>query len=159
MKKAILLLIILAAGALALSLYFQKTSIEDKTTSANSLDEETISEETINDEKSDEERAIYIKISAEEAKLIMEKEENYIILDVRTEAEFNEGHIEGAILLPVDQIKKDAENVLPDKEKLILIYCRSGNRSKTAADQLIDMGYKNVMDFGGIIDWPYAVVK
>lgn len=101
----------------------------------------------------------YQKISAEEAKEMMEKDEYGVILDVRTLDEYNEGHIEGAILLSNNEIKEKAEITLYDKEEVILVYCRSGNRSEAAARELIDMGYMNVYDFGGIIDWPYGVVK
>ena len=101
----------------------------------------------------------YQKISAEEAKEMMEKDEYSVILDVRTLDEYNEGHIEGAILLSNNEIKEKAEITLYDKEEVILVYCRSGSRSEAAAGELIDMGYINVYDFGGIIDWPYGVVK
>lgn len=101
----------------------------------------------------------YQKISTEEAKEMMEKDEYGVILDVRTLDEYKEGHIEGAILLPINEIKEKAETTLYDKEEVILVYCRSGSRSEVAAKELIDMGYINVYDFGGIIDWPYEVVK
>jgi rhodanese-related sulfurtransferase len=100
----------------------------------------------------------YIKISPAEAKEIMDNEET-IVLDVRTKQEYDQGHIEGSVLLPVDEISAKAEEVLKDKEAKILVYCRSGNRSATAAKTLIEMGYENVLDFGGIIDWPYEIVK
>ena len=101
----------------------------------------------------------YTKITPEEAKAIIDSEEGILIVDVRTEEEYKEGYIEGAILLPVDQIEALAENELPDLDQKILLYCRSGNRSGTAARTLVDMGYTNVLDFGGIIDWPYEIVK
>ncbi len=100
----------------------------------------------------------YVKISPAEAKEIMDNEES-IVLDVRTKDEYDQGHIEGAVLLPVDEISAKAEEVLEDKSTKILVYCRSGNRSATAAKTLIEMGYENVLDFGGIIDWPYEIVK
>lgn len=100
----------------------------------------------------------YVKISPEEAKEIMDSEEA-IVLDVRTKEEFGQGHIEGAVLLSVDEISSKAEEVLKEKKAKILVYCRSGNRSATAARTLIELGYENVLDFGGIIDWPYEVVK
>lgn len=100
----------------------------------------------------------YVKISPAEAKEIMDNEES-IVLDVRTKDEYDQGHIEGAVLLPVDEISAKAEEVLKDKKEKILVYCRSGNRSATAAKTLIEMGYENVLDFGGIIDWPYEIVK
>lgn len=105
-----------------------------------------------------EEKAPYVKISAEEAKKIMD-EQSAVIVDVRTQEEYDEGHIEDAVLIPVDTIAKDAEKVLTDESAVILVYCRSGNRSKTASEALINLGYRNVYDFGGIIDWPYEIVK
>lgn len=100
----------------------------------------------------------YKKISAQEAKEIIESED-VIILDVRTQEEYNEGHIENSVLLPVNDISSKAEEILTDKDAIILVYCRSGNRSATASKQLIKMGYTNVYDFGGIISWPYEIVK
>lgn len=105
-----------------------------------------------------EEKAPYVKISAEEAKKIMD-EQPAVVVDVRTQEEYDEGHIEDSVLMPVDTIANDAEKVLTDKSAVILVYCRSGNRSKTASEALINLGYRNVYDFGGIIDWPYEVVK
>ena len=97
----------------------------------------------------------YMNITAQEAKEIMDTESNYVILDVRTQEEYDEGHIKDAILIPDYEIADRAESELTDKEQLILVYCRSGRRSKNAAKQLADMGYTNVKEFGGIIDWPY----
>ena len=96
-------------------------------------------------------------LSAEEAKQIMDSEEGYIILDVRTQEEFDELHIPGAILIPDTEIKARAEEVLTDKDQLILVYCRSGRRSKLASEDLVELGYTNIKEFGGIIDWPYEV--
>ena len=90
----------------------------------------------------------------DQAKENMEQEENIVILDVRTREEFDTGHIKGAICLPNEEIV-EAPEVLPDKEQKILIYCRSGKRSKQAAQKLADMGYEKVLEFGGIMDWPY----
>ena len=98
----------------------------------------------------------YEQITPAEAKGIMDSEHNYIILDVRTEEEFAEGHIAGAILIPDYEITEKAESVLTDKDQQILVYCRSGRRSKNAASQLVELGYSNVKEFGGIIDWPYG---
>ena len=99
-----------------------------------------------------------MQITAKEAKNIMETETDYIILDVRTEEEFKEGHIKNALLIPDYEIAEKAESVLTNKEQLILVYCRSGRRSKIAANELATMGYTNIKEFGGIIDWPYDVV-
>ena len=102
---------------------------------------------------------MYEQISAEEAKKIMDSGEEHIILDTREQDEFDEGHIPGAILIPYTEIENKAEEMLPDKDKLILVYCRSGRRSKIAAESLSKLGYTNVKEFGGIIDWPYEIEK
>ena len=99
--------------------------------------------------------AAYMNITAEEAKSIMDSEEGYVILDVRTQEEYDQGHIPGAILIPDYEISAKAEAVLTDKNQLILVYCRSGRRSKLAAEALVKLGYSNIKEFGGIIDWPY----
>ncbi|MCT4596908.1 MAG: rhodanese-like domain-containing protein [Vallitalea sp.] len=109
------------------------------------------------DEPEENEKPKYIKITPEEAKEMMV--EGNIILDVRTQEEYNQGHIEGAKLLPVDSISAGKLEDLPNKDQIILVYCRSGNRSATATKALVNAGYTNVYDFGGIIDWPYEVVK
>lgn len=101
----------------------------------------------------------YEQISGEEAKRIMDTEEGYVIIDARTQEEFDEGHIENAILIPEYEISERAKNELPDKNQLILVYCRSGRRSKIASQALADLGYTNVKEFGGIIDWQYETVK
>lgn len=103
--------------------------------------------------------AVYVNISAKEAKEIMDSQKGYVILDTRTQEEYNEGHIPGAILIPHDEILEKAETVLQDKNQLLLVYCRSGRRSKLAAEDLVKLGYTNIKEFGGIIDWPYAVEK
>ena len=100
----------------------------------------------------------YEQITPAEAKAIMDEREDYIILDVRTQEEFDEAHIDGAILIPDYEIADKAESVLKDKNQLILVYCRSGRRSKHAAAALVKLGYTNVKEFGGIIDWPYETV-
>ena len=101
----------------------------------------------------------YEQITAEQAKTIMDTEKDYVIIDARTEEEFAEGHIDNAILIPEYEIAERAEKELPDKEQLILVYCRSGRRSKIASEELVKLGYTNVKEFGGIIDWPYDIVK
>ncbi|MGN0630203.1 MAG: rhodanese-like domain-containing protein [Ruminococcus sp.] len=97
----------------------------------------------------------YVNITQEEAKHIMDTEENYIILDVRTQEEYDSGHIPNAILIPDTEIEEKAEGILTDKNQLILVYCRSGRRSKNAAAILEKKGYTNIKEFGGIIDWQY----
>ena len=98
-----------------------------------------------------------MNITAKEAKEIMDSQEGYVILDTRTQEEYEEKHIPGAILIPHDEILEKAESVLTDKDQLILVYCRSGRRSKLAAEDLVKLGYTNIKEFGGIIDWPYEV--
>ena len=105
------------------------------------------------------EKAMYEQITPQEAKKIMDSGEEHIVLDTREQDEFDEGHIPGAILIPYTEIENKAEEMLTDKDKLILVYCRSGRRSKIAAESLAKLGYTNVKEFGGIIDWPYDVEK
>ena len=103
------------------------------------------------------EKAMYQQITPEEVKKIMDSGEEHIILDTREQDEFDEGHIPGAILIPYTEIENKAEEMLPDKEAQILVYCRSGRRSKIAAESLAKLGYTNVKEFGGIIDWTWAL--
>ncbi len=104
------------------------------------------------------EDSAYRQITMQEAVEMMAEEENYIILDVRTESEFASGHIPGAILIPNETIGTEEIAQLPDKDQLILVYCRSGNRSKQAADKLARLGYTNIVEFGGINSWPGEIV-
>lgn len=101
----------------------------------------------------------YEQLSAEQAKEIMDSEQSYYLIDARTDAEYAEGHIAGAVVIPEYEIAQRAENEIADKDALILVYCRSGRRSKIAAEELIKLGYTNVKEFGGIIDWPYEIEK
>lgn len=101
----------------------------------------------------------WFKITSEEAKEIIDKEDDIIILDVRSESEYKEGHLSNSILIPVDELESKAENLLKEKEQKILIYCRSGNRSSKAAEILSKLGYTNIYDFGGINSWTYAIEK
>jgi len=101
----------------------------------------------------------YTQISMEEAIAIMEESTDYILLDVRTHEEFAELHIPGAICVPNEEIGTDEIPELPNKEQLILVYCRSGNRSKQASEKLAKLGFSNVYEFGGIIDWPGETVS
>ena len=100
----------------------------------------------------------YEQISAEDAKKLMDTESDYIIIDARTPEEFAERHIPNAILIPEYEIADRAPDELPDRDQLILVYCRSGRRSKIASTALVELGYTNVKEFGGIIDWPYDTV-
>ena len=109
--------------------------------------------------KENDREAAYMNITAEEAKQIMDSEEGYIILDARTQEEYDQGHIPGAIVISHEEIAEKAEEVLTDKDQLILVYCRSGRRSKIVAEALVELGYTNIREFGGIIDWPYEVER
>jgi len=101
--------------------------------------------------------ASYEQITQEEAKQIMDTTNGYILLDTRTQEEYDQSHIPGALLIPHTEIAERAEEELPDKDQLILVYCRSGNRSKQASVVLAELGYTNVKEFGGINTWPYEV--
>ena len=101
----------------------------------------------------------YQQVSAEQAMKIMSEQSDYIILDVRTPSEFEAKHIVGAINIPNEEIGNEELPQLPDKEQLILVYCRSGNRSKQASQKLVDLGYTNIVKFGGIIDWTGETVS
>ena len=101
----------------------------------------------------------YRQITMQQAVEMMEKEENYIILDVRTHEEFAAGHIPGAIVIPNETIGTEELPLLPDKDQLIMVYCRSGNRSKQASDKLVKLGYTNIIEFGGINRWPGETVS
>ena len=100
----------------------------------------------------------YRQITMTEAVKMMEKEANYVLLDVRTEQEFAAGHIPGAILVPNETIGMQEIPLLPDKDQLIMVYCRSGNRSKQASSKLVQLGYTNIIEIGGINSWPGEIV-
>lgn len=101
----------------------------------------------------------YRQVNPEEAAAMMESETDYILLDVRTQQEYKQGHIPGAICVPNEAIGSGEISELPDKEQLILVYCRSGNRSKQAAEKLANAGYTNVVEFGGILSWTGETVS
>ena len=122
-------------------------------------DENATEGTTENSEENTTALITYEQISQDEAKRIMDTEDGFVIIDARTEEEFREGHIEGAILIPEYEIAERAEKEIPEKDTLILVYCRSGRRSKIASDALVQLGYTNVKEFGGIIDWQYEIVK
>ena len=138
--------------AVTLSLFgFSACNNDDNINNNNST--ETTLENSTNKE------ITYEIISQAQAKGIMDSSENYVIVDARTSEEFSEGHIKNAINLDYEEVTQKAESLLPDKNQLILIYCRSGRRSKIAAESLCQLGYTNVKEFGGIIDWQYEVVQ
>ena len=101
----------------------------------------------------------YRQITMDEAVVMMEKEKDYIILDVRRPDEYADGHIPGAINIPNETIGSTEISELPDKTQLILVYCRSGRRSKEASDKLVKLGYTNIVEFGGILDWKGEIEK
>lgn len=138
--------------AVTLSLFgFSACNNDDNINNNNSA--ETTLENSTNKE------ITYEIISQTQAKDIMDNSTGYVIVDARTSEEFNEGHIKNAINLDYEEVTQKAESLLPDKNQLILIYCRSGRRSKIAAESLCQLGYTNVKEFGGIIDWQYEVVQ
>ncbi len=101
----------------------------------------------------------YRQISQEEAKEMMLREDGHIVVDVRRRDEYDAGHIPGAILIPNEDIGTTPPEALPDFDQIILIYCRSGNRSKQAAAKLAAMGYTHLLEFGGILTWPFETVR
>ena len=98
------------------------------------------------------------KINQVEAKKIMDSDEDITIVDVRDEEELAEGYIYDSVLIPLDTVREKAEEIIKDKDKPVLVYCRSGRRSAIACRILDSLGYRNVYDFGGIIDWPFEKV-
>jgi rhodanese-related sulfurtransferase len=104
------------------------------------------------------ENVSYQQITQEKAKEMMQADDGHIIVDVRRQDEYDSGHIPDAILIPNESIDKEQPKELPDLDQIILIYCRSGRRSKEASQKLADMGYTNIYEFGGIIDWTGEVV-
>lgn len=98
-------------------------------------------------------------ITPEEAKKMMDEDENVLVVDVRTQEEYDSGHIPGAVLVVNEEIGSEPPSQLPDKDQTLLLYCRSGRRSKEAAGKLAELGYTQVYEFGGIQDWPYEVTK
>ncbi|MCC5912361.1 MAG: rhodanese-like domain-containing protein [Clostridiaceae bacterium] len=100
----------------------------------------------------------YQKMSPQEAKVQLEEDKDIVLLDVRTREEYQEKHIEGSTLIPLNVLETEVRTKIPNKEEKIIIYCRSGNRSKTAANLLLSMGYKHVYDLGGINSWPYEII-
>lgn len=102
-------------------------------------------------------KKMFEQITPQEAKSIIDSQEDFVVLDVREQEEYDAGHIPQSILMPYTDIESRAEEELPHKDKLILVYCRSGRRSKIAAESLAKLGYTNIKEFGGIIDWPYDI--
>lgn len=137
MRNVILLLLLIAVGIAALSAFGAKSQQ--------------------NRSQSTTEKVRPLRISPKEAQNRLKSGEDIILLDVRTRGEYEGRHIPGSILMPVNEVKKRAEAELPDKNKILFVYCQSGNRSSTASNILAELGYKSVYNLGGIIDWPYEV--
>ncbi len=110
------------------------------------------------DKRDEENKSEYNQITQEVAKEMMDSND-VVILDVREPEEYEQGHIENSMSLPLGDVSIKASEVLPDKDETILVYCRSGNRSKQASEILVDLGYTNIYEFGGINDWGYGIVK
>ncbi len=147
------------AGLSVLSILLLGACGKNQSQSQTGTPDDSTAEDTENNAPDTSLPAAYEQISQAKAKELMDSEDGYVLIDARTEAEFAQGHIAGAILIPEYEIADRAEGELPDKNALILVYCRSGRRSKIAAKALAELGYTNVKEFGGIISWEYGVVK
>ena len=158
MKRALIVLGIAVLGLVGVLAVSGAMSGGEVAVSGGSDDGLVLENETEGEVAGATTKADYRKISAEEARGMMDGAEDFVLLDVRTEAEFNEGHIEGAILIPDFKITERVEDEVADKDALIFVYCRSGGRSAGAAKAMVEMGYTRVYDMGGILGWPYEVV-
>jgi len=159
MKKIVIGIIILVASLL---LYACGQGNHNSDANNNGVNSNNIANDTAgqyNDISSGTATITYTRISASEARNMMAELDDFILLDVRTAQEFSQGHIEGAILISEDVLQVRAGDELLDKDAIIFVYCRSGRRSASAARTLVDLGYTNVYDFGGIESWPYEVVR
>ncbi|MBR3668274.1 MAG: rhodanese-like domain-containing protein [Ruminococcus sp.] len=156
MKKNLALLI----SALLLCSCGAGSSSEAVSSKAETTAEDTAQSEAFTEDSSssalpsENEAGTYKQISQQEAAEMMERDDGHIIVDVRRQDEYDAGHIPGAVLIPNETISDEKPELLPDTGQIILIYCRSGNRSKQASQKLADMGYINVYEFGGINTWP-----
>ncbi len=150
MKKQLSILL------LSLALLFSFTACEGdgKKANDNTENKEVESQENQDDKSSDEdnEAVSVIEVDSDTAKTLI-KDNNAILVDVRTEEEFDEKHIDGAILMPYDEIENLISSKIEDKESYIIVYCRSGRRSGIAAETLVDMGYKHIYDLGAMSSW------
>lgn len=158
MKKIILLLTLAVIMLLAGCSSADRSADKESSHSKQVKDDESIVSSQV---ESDDESIVrsYTMISQDEAKEMMKKSDGHIIVDVRRQDEYDSGHIPEAILIPNESIEKKQPEQLPDYDQIILIYCRSGNRSKQAAQKLADMGYTNIYEFGGINTWTGEIVK
>lgn len=148
MKKNIIIVIVIIAVLICIGCFIYKTNKTNKTTTSNST-------ATTNAAKTNEIR----HVSMDDIVKIMNENKDYVIVDVRTPDEYKEGHIPNAINIPNETINETVYNKLKDKNQLILIYCRSGSRSRQAAYKMQKLGYTNLVDFGGIINWKGKIEK
>ncbi len=148
MKKNIIIAIILIAVLICIGCFIYKTNKTNKTTTSNST-------ANTNGAKTNEIR----HVSMNDIVKIMEENKDYVIVDVRTPDEYAEGHIPNAINIQNETINETVYNKLKDKNQLILIYCRSGSRSRQAAYKMQKLGYTNIVEFGGIINWKGKIEK
>lgn len=155
MKKKIVSILILCLLLFSQSCKSNNTS-NTKNTATNTTSSNTTDKTSSNTTPAEPE---YKKITPQEAYDIMQSGEDYILLDVRTDEEYREIRIDGSILIPDTEISTRAESELKDKNAVILVYCRGGVRSEKASRELVDLGYTNVYDIGGILDWPYETVS
>lgn len=153
---------LILAAAVGITVYVKKQSSSEKAEDAGKGNDAAgiggMEEAVTDEEGTQEEETGYRKITAEEAKEKMDAG-GVTIVDVRTPAEYDEGHVPDAVLVPNESIGETEPPELPDKDAILLVYCRSGRRSKEASDKLAELGYRNVYDFGGILDWPYDTIK
>ena len=112
----------------------------------------------VDDNSNAKEEPLYSSITMEDAAVLLESENDYLLLDVRTEQEYFSGHIPGAVCIPNEDIDENVAEALPDQEQVIFVYCRSGNRSKQAAEKLANLGYTNIVEIGGVKDWPGELI-
>ena len=138
---------------LILSCMFFCACVQNKSDQSDVSSQQVTDSESQSSDEGSEQEMTYEQISMEEAKQLMAGEEGYVIMDARTIEEYANGHIPDAICIPNESIGDVMPEKLPDKEQLILVYCRSGNRSKQASQKLAELGYTNVKEFGGIMDW------
>lgn len=154
MKKQNILIIIVAVASISLIIILAYSRYHQDSDNCKTGCTDT----TIQKAKELKEK-MYKKITPEQAREEMENEKGLILLDVRTQKEYQEGHLTDSILIPLDSIEQNIEEKITNKNQTILVYCRSGSRSKQAAMLLINKGYTKVIDIGGIIDWPYEIIK
>lgn len=158
MRKRIMIIAAML-GITGITLAGCSQEVSDTGTGTVQTSQETVSSSDSGEVATQASKAEYKQISQDEAANMMKELSDYIILDVRTEAEFAGGHIPNAICIPNETIDENVVNRLPDKEKTILVYCRSGNRSKQASEKLAGLGYTNVYEFGGINTWSGEIIK